>query len=387
MSGESTNRENSYDVLIIGGGVIGLSIARELHKKGVRRIAVADRGEVGKEASFAAAGMLLPHAETDKADDFYGLCMESFGLYDSFAAELLAETGVNVELDREGTLYLAFDDTAAAEIGRRFEWQSRAGMEVELVSASEIRSIEPLISPDVREGLYFPNDWQVENRKLLTALRRYADLNGISLREHCELDRLSLDGTRVSGAEGRGGKFFAGNIVLATGAWTSFININGQPLPVAVKPVKGQIICFGGEPGMLRKVIFGPNGYLVPRADGRILAGATVEYVGFDKNVTRKGVESLRAAAIEMVPRIRDLEIVDSWAGLRPMAGDGLPVLGGVEGFSHLHVATAHFRNGILLAPLTAKIIAAEVCGETGSQHIRTFGTGRFAHAAASGQV
>ena len=378
---------NRYDVLIVGGGVVGLSIARELHKKGVRRIAVADRGEVGKEASFAAAGMLAPHAETNRADDFYHFCTESFGLYDAFAAELLDETGIDIELDREGTLYLAFDAKSADEIGHRYSWQSRSGMGVERVSAREIRAMEPLISPSVLEGLFFPRDWQVENRKLLAALLTYARLNGISVVENCGIDELILERGSVRGADGKSVKLLADNIVLATGAWTSFINIGSDPFPIAVKPVKGQMLCFRAEPGMLRKVVFGPNGYLVPRIDGRILAGATVEDAGFDKEVTPGGVESLRSATLAMAPAIGNLDVVDSWAGLRPLAGDGLPVLGGIEGISGLNIATAHFRNGILLAPLTAKIIAAAVCGEGLSDHIRAFGTHRFTAAAAIGQV
>ncbi|MEP7211632.1 MAG: glycine oxidase ThiO [Acidobacteriota bacterium] len=376
---------NRYDVLIVGGGVIGLAVARELRKKGVRRIAVAERGEIGKEASFAAAGMLLPHAETNEADDFYRFCMDSFGLYDEFATELLDETGIDIELDREGTLYLAFDEKSAVEIGHRFAWQSRSGMGVERVSAREIRSMEPLISPNVLEGLFFPNDWQVENRKLLAALLKYAELNGISIIENCEVNELILESGNIRGAEGKGVKLLADNTVLATGAWTSFINIGGEPFPIPVKPMKGQMLCFRAEPGMLRKVVFGPNGYLVPRADGRILAGATVEDAGFDKAVTADGVESLRSAALEAVPATGNLEVIESWAGLRPMAGDGLPVLGDIEGLSGLHIATAHFRNGILLAPLTAKIIAAAVCAEGRSEYIRAFGTRRFTTAAASG--
>jgi glycine oxidase len=386
MNAEASS-QGKYDVLIVGGGVIGLSIARELHKKGVRRIAVAERGEIGKEASFAAAGMLLPHAETNQADDFYRFCMESFGLYDAFAAELLGETGIDIELDREGTLYLAFDEKSAVEIGHRYAWQSRSGMDVERVSAGEVRTLEPLISPNVLEGLFFPNDWQVENRKLLAALVRYTELNGISIIENREIDGLIAEGGKIRGAEGKDGKLLADNIVLATGAWTSFINIGGEPFPIAVKPMKGQMLCFRAEPGMLRKVVFGPDGYLVPRADGRILAGATVEDAGFDKDVTAEGVETLRSAAIAMVPAIGNLEIADSWAGLRPMAGDGLPVLGDIEGASGLHIATAHFRNGILLAPLTAKIIAAAVCGDGRSEYIRAFGTRRFTAAAARGRV
>lgn len=387
MEAGAENSGALYEVLIIGGGVIGLSIARELSKRGIRRIVVADRGLIGGEASFAAAGMLLPHAETDRPDTFYRFCVESIGLYEAFAAELMDETGVDVELNREGTLYLAFDERAAAEIGRRFEWQSKSGIGgVERVSASEIMELEPAISPSVLEGLFFPNDWHVENRRLVSALRTYAELNGISVLENCPLDTITTGAGRVRGAFGPGVNLLADNIVLATGAWTSLITIGGSPFPIAVRPMKGQMICFRSEPGMLRKIAFGPNAYMVPRADGRILAGATVEDVGFSKDVTPEGIESLRSGTLTMAPAIGRSEIVESWAGLRPMAGDGFPVLGDIEGLSGLQVATAHFRNGILLAPLTAKLIAAAICEGTISEYMEAFGTRRFSAAAASGQ-
>ncbi|HMJ07589.1 MAG TPA: glycine oxidase ThiO, partial [Pyrinomonadaceae bacterium] len=368
----------SYDVLVVGAGVIGLSIARELHKRGVSRIAVVDRGEAGKEASFAAAGMLSPHAEADREDEFYRFCAESFGLYDTFAAELFDETGIDIELDRKGALYISFDDQRSAEIDRRFEWQARAATGVCRLSRAEILALEPCVSPAVMDGLFFPNDWQVENRKLLAALRRYADLNGISIIENCRIDRLMVTNGRVSGAVAGDGNMTAEHTVLATGAWTSLIEIGERPFPVRVEPVKGQMICFAARPGMLKKVIFGPNGYLVPRKDGRILAGATVEHAGFDKEVNAETIASLHSAALEIAPALRNFKIVDSWAGLRPMVSDGLPVIGDVSGITGLHVATAHFRNGILLAPLTAAIVASAVTGDERSEYLRYFGAARF---------
>ena len=155
------------DILIIGGGVIGLATARALRKKGVSRITILERGAIGQEASHAAAGMLAPNAETEKLDDFFRLCNESNKLYPEFAAELQDETHIDIELDRQGTLYIALNDDDSAEIGRRFEWQRGAGLTVEHLTARETRTMEPFVAPDVRESLFFPNDWQVENRKLL----------------------------------------------------------------------------------------------------------------------------------------------------------------------------------------------------------------------------
>ncbi len=180
------------DILIIGGGVIGLALARELRRKGIQNIIILEKNRTcGMEASNAAAGMLAPQAETDKTDYFFDFCRESRDLYPNFAAELFDETGVNIELDQNGTLYAAFTEKDSAEIHRRFEWQKKAGLNVEFLSAEETRKAEPFVSPDVREALYFPNDWQVENRKLLAALREYAELNQIKIIENSEIKKIT----------------------------------------------------------------------------------------------------------------------------------------------------------------------------------------------------
>jgi glycine oxidase len=366
------------DVLIIGGGVIGLAIARELHKKGVSRITILESGAVGREASYAAAGMLAPHAETDKLDDFFFFCDASNKLYPQFAEELLAETGVDIELDREGTLYLAFNEADAREIRERYEWQTGAGLQVELLSAAETRQAEPFVSPDVLESLFFPNDWQVENRRLLHALQKFAELNGIAIRENTEVKQLLIENRKITGARSETETFFAPQVILAAGAWTSFIKAENLVLPPVV-PVRGQMIVFQTAKRLFQKVIYSPRGYLVPRADGRVLAGATVEDAGFDKSVTDAGIEFLRENTLEIAPSLVNLEIASSWAGLRPFAADGRPILGTFPHVENLFLATAHYRNGILLAPLTAGILAEKITGGGDSHYLRVFSPNRFA--------
>ncbi len=365
------------DILIIGGGVIGLSIAREFYKKGVAKITILDRSEIGKEASFAAAGILAPQAEADKADDFFRFCDESNRLYPQFAAELFDETGIDIELDKSGTLCVAFSGEDSEEIRRRFEWQKNAGLEVEYLSAQETRKAEPFVSPDVLESLFFPNDRRVENRKLLLALQKYCETNKIEVCENTEIKELVVENDRVAGAKTFTGTFRAENVVLATGAWTSLIKTCGFSLP-EIKPIRGQMISFFAPQRMFSKVIYSPRGYLVPRADGRILAGATVEDAGFDKSVSAEKTELLRNRALEIAPGLADLEIRDAWVGLRPVAADGLPVLGAVPGIENLFIATAHYRNGILLAPLTAKILADTISENKNSDYLNFFGLRRF---------
>jgi len=366
------------EILIIGGGVIGLSLARELHKKGFRQITIFERGLIGKEASFAAAGILAPQAETEKQDDFFHLCSESLKLYPQFAEELFEQTDVDIELDRNGTLYLAFTDEDAKEIRRRFEWQKQVGLQVEYLHAEDARRIEPFISPDVREALFFPNDWQVENRKLLHALQKYAELNNIEIREKTEIKNLLIENEKVVGAETAAEKFYAEKVVLATGAWMSLIKLGDSALPFEVKPIRGQMISFHTAKRLFSKVIYSPRGYLVPRFDGRILAGATVEDAGFDKSVNQSGIDFLRKHALEIAPGLVNLEIQDAWAGLRPFAADGLPILGELPEIKNLFIGAAHYRNGILLTPITARILADKITEDKDSEYLRIFSPQRF---------
>ena len=374
--------EQFSDVLIIGGGVIGLSLARELHKKGVRQITILERGAaVGSESSHAAAGMLAPQAETDRADWFTQFCTESLRLYPNFADELLDETGVDIELDRSGTLYLAFTENDSAEMLRRYEWQTSANLPLEHLTAQETLRAEPFVSPDVRESLFFPDDWQVENRKLLRALEKYAETNEIKIVPNAEVINLLTENDKITGAATANEKFFAEKVVLTTGAWTSLIKTGGFALP-SIKPIRGQMICFQTAKRLFQKVIYTPRGYIVPRADGRILVGATVEDAGFDKSVTDSGTKILLETALEISPSLANLEIVEKWAGLRPFAADGLPVIGDFAEIENLFIAAAHYRNGILLAPLTAQILAENILENTASEYFESFNPRRFSAAA-----
>jgi glycine oxidase ThiO len=368
------------DVLIIGAGVIGLSIARALNKHGVKNILIAERGTIGAEASYAAAGMLAPQSEADCADDFFRFCLASNDLYPLFSQQLRHETDIDIELDQSGTFYLAFTEKDAVEIRQRYDWQRLMGLPVECMTAAEVLKEEPNISPNVREALYFQQDTQVENRKLLTALQQYARLNRINVRQHTEIKELIVDNAQVvGGLSADGEKFHAGMTILAAGAWTSVVKFPESIVPVNVKPMRGQMICFNPGTGRLfKKVIYTPRGYIVPRADGRLLAGATVEDKGFDKAVTIDGIEKLRQTAAEISPAFCGFEISDSWAGLRPASRDGLPILGELPDITGLIVATGHFRNGILLAPITAEIVAKYISAGIKSEFFDIFGPQRF---------
>ena len=361
------------DILVVGAGVIGLSIARALVARDMGRVTVVDRGKAGAEASWAAAGMLAPNAETHEDGALFRLCTASNALYPNYAAQLLEETGIDVELDTTGTLSLSFDETGDRVISEKYDWQKGAGIEVERLSAEEVLKLEPGISAAVRSGLFYPNDWQVENRKLVAALRRSCELGGVRILEHSEASELLTVDDRVHGLRTSSGEIRAAVVVVANGAWAS--QLLGKSI---VRPVRGQMIGLQGGERALKAVVYGPSGYLVPRKDGRVLVGATVEDVGFRKEVTADAIEALRDAVLEIAPVLGNFDIKEAWAGLRPFADDGLPVIGRVPWCEGLLVATGHYRNGILLAPITADLIADAVHGGGHSEYLEEFGPGRF---------
>jgi glycine oxidase len=350
-----------HDLLIIGGGVIGLSIARELKKRGVNNVKVLERGRIGREASWAAAGILAPQVEADTDDEFFRLCFESNRMYAALADELFDETGIDVELNKNGTLYLAFDDVDEKEFDHRFQWQTAAGLELKRLDRSQVRALEPDVSDNVIGGLHFPDDGQVENRKLVDALAASAKLLGVDIREGIEVKSILSDHGRVKGVETTQGRIPVDRVVITTGAWASHIELGDTSLPVEVKPIRGQMICYRPQGVAIRHVIYSRRGYVVPRADGRLLAGATAEDVGFDSSVTDEALRLLQDIAVEIFPRLGGSKVIDHWAGLRPYSVSGSPFIGRVKEAEGLFAAVGHFRNGILLTPITARIIADAV--------------------------
>ncbi len=391
------NLSKNQDILIVGGGIIGLATARELRKKGVERITLLEKNSAcGMEASSAAAGMLAPQAEADEADDFFEFCQASRDLFPNFAKQLFDETGVDIELDQTGTLYLAFTDEDAEELEKRFVWQKEVNLKVEKLSAKEVLEIEPNVSKNVLFGLRFPTDWQVENQKIVEAFNK--QLTGIALNKFMqrnsmdkvrarngaefvsrEVRSLIFENNKVIGVETDIEKFYAPIIIIASGAWTSLIRDKFNLLSnIEIKPIRGQMLAFNDNHKLFRHVIYSPRGYLVPRKNCRILVGATVEDVGFDNRTTDLGTVSLLNIAFEIAPEIRNLSLKKTWAGLRPFASDGLPILGTVPEIENLFIATAHYRNGILLAPKTAEILADKIVGNAESKYLEIFSPRRF---------
>ena len=370
--------KGSADVVIIGGGVIGLAIGRALALRGVGDVCLVERGTLGTEASFAAAGMLLPQVEADAEDDFFKLACRSRDLYPSFARDLREETGVDVELDTTGTLYLALNEHDAEEIEKRYDWQTRAGLSVDLLDVAEARELEPCISESAFGALLFPNDIQVENRRLLSALANSVKNLGVEVLTETNVESLTIERNRITGVQSSRGLIRCKSIVLAAGTWSSLL-LRSSVLPdPAIQPVRGQMICLESKPQLTRHVLYSPRGYLVPRQDGRLLAGSTSETAGFAKRVTAGGISSILQNTLEISPAIATLPVIDTWAGLRPRPADGLPVLGACGEIDGLFYATGHYRNGILLAPLTAELITEAIVAGVTSPLLAPFSPDRF---------
>ena len=371
----SNDLPRSADVVIIGGGVIGLTIARALGQRGVRDVCLIERAALGTEASFAAGGILAPQAEADRDDEFFKLACRSRDLYADFAAALFEETGVDVELDTMGTLYVAFKEGDFNEIERRYAWQSQTGLALAKLTAREARELEPCVSDAVLGALLFPRDIQIENRRLLNALVSSVAKRGVTIVTETNVDEITVEHGKVKGLQTSRGFISCPKVIVAAGTWSSTIEHARTP---KIEPIRGQMICFHAKPQLARHVIYSPRGYLVPRRDGRLITGSTSENAGFTKEVTAAGISSILANAKEISPQIDSLPIIDTWAGLRPRAADGLPVLGPCGEIDRLFYATGHYRNGILLAPVTGELIAEAVVEGHVSPLLAAFSPNRF---------
>jgi glycine oxidase len=363
------------DVVIVGGGIIGLSAAWRASERGVS-VTLLERDAAGRGTSHVAAGMLAPVSEAEfgvAGRRLLELGLRSAQMWPGFAAELERASGEQVGLLQTGTLAIARDEDEARELERRLGFLRELGLPAERLRASAAREREPGLAPTLRLAIESPDDHSVDPRRVLQALRRACDCTGVSIREHTAVESVELDdsGQRVTGLRLPGGEHVsAGQIVLAAGPWTSQIGGLSDAAQVRVRPVKGQILRLRDPagPGLLTRVVRFRGGYLVPRADGRYALGATVEEKGFELAPTAGGVYELLRDCSELVPGIDELQIEELSVGLRPGTPDNVPVIGrgALEG---LVWATGHYRNGVLLAPLTAELVLAALVDEPPTSH------------------
>ena len=368
------------DVAVIGAGVIGCAIAWRLGQAGVR-VVVVERGRVGGEASHAAAGMLAPLAEADREDEFFNLTVASLAMYADFARELKASSGVDIEYRAEGTLYLALTAEDEEELDRRWRRQHETGLNVNRLDAGHALELEPLINSGLRFALKYPGDHQVDNRRLMAALYAAARQAGVEFRTHTEARELLIESVagrkRIIGVVTARGEVHAPSVVIAAGSWSSLLSCDESP-QFEVEPVRGQMVAIEMPAPAVRHVIYSRRGYLVPRLSGYLIAGSTSERVGYDKRVTAGGVASIIQRAIEIMPGVAGQAITETWSGLRPHTPDDLPILGADPSVEGLIYATGHYRNGILLAPITAQAISQLITTGAGAINLAPFSVSRF---------
>jgi glycine oxidase len=360
----------SADVVIVGGGIIGLAVAWRARQKGLS-VRVLERGEIGMGTSHVAAGMLAPVAEVEFGDAGQAvleLGLRSAEIWPEFAGELERVSGVGIGLLKTGTLVLARDEDEARELERQIAWRDSLGLRTTRLRGSEAREREPGLAPTMRLALEAPDDHSVDPRSVLVALRRACEQAGVELIECTPVRCVELDeaGTRVTGVRLEKGELVSiRHLVIAAGAWSGSLDGLPPEARVPVRPVKGQILRLRdpGGPGLLQRVVRFTGGYLVPRSDGRFVLGATVEERGFERHATAGGVYELLRDAHEVLPGASELQIEELCVGLRPGTPDNVPVIG-PGALAGLTWATGHHRNGILLAPLTAELVVDALLGE-----------------------
>jgi glycine oxidase len=366
-----SRKSETADVIVVGAGVIGLACAWRAAERGMR-VTVIERDRPGAGASNVAAGMLAPVGEASFGEErLLELGLASHRMWPEFAAELAAAGGRDAGFDELGALHVALDRDEAAELRRRFELMQAHGLDAEWLAPSACRELEPGLGPGGNGGVHAPHEAAVDPRALVAALAAAVEGAGGRI-VFTEVTEGLYEGDRLMGVRGADAvSRAAGAVVLAAGSWSaaSWLPADARP---PIRPVKGQIITLRGPAGrpVCERIVVTERIYAVPRADGRLVVGATVEEQGFDTRVTAGGVHELLREAYRTLPDVAELELVEAHAGLRPATPDNLPLigLGAVEG---LVLATGHFRNGILLAPLTAERVA-EVLASTHAEAVST---------------
>jgi len=339
------------DCVVIGGGVIGLLSARELAAAG-QRVRLLEMDGVGRASSWAGGGILSPLYPWRYPDAVTELARWSQAVYPGLAARLHEEGGVDPEWTPSGMLLLDTADRAAAR-----EWAGRFGYRLEDLSREALQRCEPALGDGAGPALWMPEVAQVRNPRLVQAARAALSAQGGVIEEQCEVTGLLVHNGRVAGVRTTRGEFAAGLVVVAAGAWSARV-LGELALRPEIRPVRGQMLLFRGEPGMLSRIVLGPRHYVIPRRDGRVLVGSTMEEVGFDTSTTAAAREELLEAAYRLVPVLRRFELERHWAGLRPGSPKGIPYISAHPQIDGLYVNSGHFRNGVVMAPASARLLA-----------------------------
>lgn len=366
-------------IIILGGGIIGLSAAFAAAGRGFA-VTVVESGRPGGQASGAAAGMLAPYTENpDGPDPFFALCLRSLRLYPGWLDEIAEAAGQRIELHRSGSLFVAFSEADVLPLTARMAWQNRYGAGAELVDSAGLRRLEPLLSTEIRTALYVPEEAHVYAPALVDALEAACRRRGVGIIPDAgRTVRIGLCADGIEVETERAGTFAGDRLVVCTGAWTGLFERElGIPLPV--HPIRGQICAYPLPIGLVHHIVVSPQAYWTAKDNGTLVCGASEDVAGFDASVTERGIARLVRQGPKVFPMLEGLEPVHRWAGLRPGTLDGRPLIGRLPQAPNVVIAAGHYRNGILLAPVTGEAVAALLTGEAPPVPLDAFDPLRFA--------
>jgi len=339
------------DILIIGGGIIGMLTARELSLAGMK-VTIVEQGEAGHESSWAGGGIISPLYPWRYSDDVSALAKWGQAFYPSLIEEINSETGLDAELVQNGLLML--DDEQEVALSWAKKWQSN----LQIIDSHEVLELEPELSASLIEdnkAIWMPDVRQVRNPRLVKASKNYLLKQGVRFLEQTEVTGFIQKGNKVAGVKSRSGDLTADRVLLAGGAWSANL-LKSIDINLDVEPVKGQMILFKTEPDKIKRITLSQDRYVIPRRDGRVLVGSTLEHTGFEKTVTATAREELMNEACRIIPSLKDAEVEHHWAGLRPGSKNGIPYICAVQDLEGLFLNTGHFRNGVVLGPASARL-------------------------------
>lgn len=364
----------TYDAVIVGAGIVGASISFELGRQNFR-VLLVDRQQPGQEASWAAAGMLSPAPDGPDAIPLVPLGRASLAMYPEFIATIEEFSGLKTGYRQEGALEVLFHGDAERELSTLVALDRGLGLAVEPLPVDEARELEPAISSEAQSAALFSAEASVDNRALTAAVLAAAAQQGVEIRAGLAATAVLHRKDRLEGVLAGGEKIRTGCVVVAAGCYASELEHAAAYAPT--RPVRGQMVALRAADIRIKRVLRSARGYIVPRDDGRLIVGSTLENAGFEKKVTADGIRRILSAALDLAPELAHAAIVETWSGLRPDTPDHLPVLGPTD-IEGLVMAAGHYRNGILLAPITAKLIREWVIEKRTSLSLDEFSPSRF---------